>query len=181
MTPRFQHRIGHKWTGTRLHAAAIVGTPALVSLLLKHGADPNADTGFEHHSYNPGFGPSALDSALDTHQFLWKARRIGKGDFERTGLVDEHGAEVEGKARHLDLSQVCRSEGFSTLWEKLREGIGKGEGEWIMCNDLTLSILGDDSDVGDSNEKGGSSYHDHSRDGDTELGADLTPILVPRK
>ncbi len=113
--------------------------------------------------------------------FFGKRENLGEATLRVVELVDEHGAEVEGKARHLDLSQVCRFEGFSALWEKPREGIGKGEGGWIMCNDLTLSILGDDSDVGDSNEKDGSSYHDHSRDGDTELGADLTPTLVPRK
>ena len=32
-----------KWAGTALHVAAMVGAPALVSLLLKHGKDPNAD------------------------------------------------------------------------------------------------------------------------------------------
>ncbi len=60
------------------------------------------------------------------------------------------------------------SKAFPALWDKLREGIGKAEGGWIMCNDPTLSILGDDSDVGDPNEKDGSSYHDDSRDGNTK-------------
>ncbi len=76
----------NKWAGTALHVAAMVGAPALVSLLLKHGADPNADTGVEHHSFYRGHGPSALDIALDTGTVLWRARKFGRGDVERSGI-----------------------------------------------------------------------------------------------
>ena len=128
-----------KWAGTALHVAAMVGAPALVSLLLKHGADPNADTGVRHHGYFGGHGPSALDIALDTGQFYGERENLGEAMLSVAELVIEHGAEVEGKATHLDPSEVCRFEGFSALWEKLRQGVGKGEGEWIMCNDPMLS------------------------------------------
>ncbi len=158
----------NKWAGTALHVAAMVGAPALVSLLLKHGADPNADTGVEHHSFYRGHGPSALDIALDTGTFYGERENLGEAMLSVAELVVEHGAEVDGKATHLDSSQVCRFQGFSALWDKLREGIGKAEGGWIMCNDPTLSILGDDSNVGDPNKKDGSSYHDDSRDGNTK-------------
>ena len=117
----------------------MVGAPALVSLLLKHGADPNADTGVEHDGYSRGHGPSALDIALDTGQFYGERENFGEAMLSVAELVVEHGAEVEGKATHLHPSEVCRFEGFSALWEKLREGVGKGEGKWIMCNDPMLS------------------------------------------
>ena len=128
---------GDKWAGTALHVAAMVGAPALVSVLLKHGADPNADTGVEQSSYTRGHGPSALDIALDTGTFYGKRENLGEAMLKVAELVVEHGAEVEGKATHLRPSQICRFEGFSALWEKLRKGIGKGEGEWIICNDPT--------------------------------------------
>ena len=130
--------VGSKWAGTALHVAAMVGAPALVSLLLKHGADPNADTGVEHDGYSRGHGPSALDIALDTGQFYGERENLGEAMLSVAELVVEHGAEVEGKATHLHPSEVCRFEGFSALWEKLREGVGKGEGKWIMCNDPML-------------------------------------------
>ena len=118
-----------KWTGTALHLAAMVGAPALVSLLLKHGADPNADTGVRNHCYYGGHGPSALDIALDTGKFYGERENLGEAMLSVAKLLVEHGAEFEGRATHLHLSQVCRFEGFSALWEKLRGGIGKGHGE----------------------------------------------------
>ena len=164
-----------KWAGTSLHVAAMVGASALMPLLLKHGADPNADTGVEHHSYDRGHGPSALDIALDTGVFYGERETLGKAMLSVAELVVEHGAKVEGKATHLNATQVCRFEGFSALWEKLRNGIGKTEGKWIMCNDPTLSTFGDDLDVGGTNETDGSSKHHDSHDGNTEQEADLAP------
>ena len=142
--------VASKWAGTALHVAAMVGAPAVVSLLLKHGADPNADTGVEYQSYKHGYGPSALDIALDTGQFYGARENLGEAMLRVAELVVEHGAEVEGKVTHLYPSQICRFEGFSALWEKLRQGIAKGKGKWVRCNDLTLSILGDVSDVEDT-------------------------------
>lgn len=141
---------GDEWAGTALHVAAIVGAPALVSLLLEHGADPNADTGVEHKSDNRGDGPSALDIALYTGEFYGERENLGEKMLSIAKMLVEQGAEVDGKVAHLHLNQLCRFEGFESLWERLKEGIGKGEGEWFMCNDPTLSTLGDDSDVGRS-------------------------------
>ena len=121
--------VPEKWAGTALHVAAMVGAPALVSVLLKHGADPNADTG------NRWYGPSALDIALDTDTFYGEREILGEPLLSVAQLLVEHGAEVKGKATHLRLSEVCKFEGFSALWEKLREGIGEGEGESITCSD----------------------------------------------
>ena len=121
--------VGSKWAGTALHVAAMVGAPALVSRLLKHGADPNADTGVEHDGYSRGHGPSALDIALDTGQFYGECENLGEAMLSVAELVVEHGAEVEGKATHLHPSEGCRFIGFSALWEKLRKGVGKGEGK----------------------------------------------------
>ena len=140
----------HEWAGTALHVAAIVGAPALVSLLLKHGADPNADSGVEHTSYKRGAGPSALDIALYTGKFYGERENLGETMLSIAKMLVEQGAEVDGKAAHLNLNQLCRFEGFESLWESLKEGIGKGEGEWFMCDDPKLSTLGDDSDVGRS-------------------------------
>lgn len=138
--PRVNRPIGlyktHKWAGTALHLAAMVGAPALVSLLLKHGANPNADTGVERKR---GHDPSALDIALDKGHFYGKRENLGEAMLSVAKLLVEHGAAVEDKATHLRLSDVCRFEGFPALWEKLREGIGKGQGEWIMCSDPMLS------------------------------------------
>ena len=143
---------GEEWTGTALHVAAMVGAPALVSLLLKHGADPNAGTGVEHRSYYfRGHGPSALDIALDTGKFYGERENLGEAMLNVADMLVEHGAEVEDKATHLDhVSQVCRFEGFPELWEKLRKGIERGKGGWIMCNDPALSHLGDYSHVEDT-------------------------------
>ena len=126
--------------GTALHLAAMIGAPALVSLLLMHGADPNADTEVRHPIFS-GYGPSALDIALDTGKFYGERGNLGEAMLSVAELVVEHGAEVKGKATHLQLSEVCRFEGFSALWEKLRGGIGEGEGESIMCNDPMLSTI----------------------------------------
>ena len=145
--------VAQEWAGTALHVAAMVGAPALVSLLLKHGADPNADTGVEHHGYfTHGHGPSPLDIALDTGKFYGERETLGEAMLSVADMLVEHGAEVEDKATHLNVSQVCRFEGFSALWEKLRNGIERGKGDWIMCNDPTLSHLGDYSHVGDTHE-----------------------------
>ena len=130
---------GDEWAGTALHVAAIVGAPALVSLLLKHGADPNADTGIEHTSYNSGAGPSALNIALYTGTFYGERENLGEAMLSIAKMLVEHGAEVDGKAAHLKLNQLCRFEGFESLWETLKKGIGKGEGEWFMCDDPTFS------------------------------------------
>ena len=167
--------LAQEWAGTALHVAAMVGAPALVSLLLKHGADPNADTGVEHHGYfTHGHGPSALDIALDTGKLYGERENLGEAMLSVADMLVEHGAEVEDKATHLNVSQVCRFEGFSALWEKLRKGIEKGKGGWIMCNDPTLSHLGDYPHVGDTHETADSSEHDDSCDSDTdtEQGAD---------
>ena len=167
--------VAQEWAGTALHVAAMVGAPALVSLLLKHGADPNADTGVEHHGYyTGGHGPRALDIALGTGIFYGERENLGEAMLSIADMLVEHGAEVEDKATHLNVSQVCRFEGFSALWEKLRKGIERGEGGWIMCNDPTLSHLGDYSHVGDTHETADSSEHDDSCDSDTdtEQGAD---------
>ena len=147
-----------EWTGTALHVAAMVGAPALVSQLLKHGADPNADTGVGHHGYfRRGHGPRVLDIALDTGKFYAERENLGEAMLSVADMLVEHGAEVEDKATHLNVSQVCRFEGFPALWEKLRKGIERGKGGWIMSNDPTLSHLGDYSHVGDTHETADSS------------------------
>ena len=79
----------------------MVGAPALVSLLLKHGADPNAYTGVEHDGYNRGHGPSALDIALDMGPRYGEHEHLGKVRLSVAKLVVEHGADVEGKPTHL--------------------------------------------------------------------------------
>ena len=129
----------HKWAGTALHIAAMVASPTLVSLLLKHGADPNADTGVRYHGYyEGGHGPGALDIALDTGKFYgnrWWREPLGATMLSVAGLLVKHGADVKGEAAHLHLNEICKFKDFPALWEKLREGIGEGEGGCIMCND----------------------------------------------
>ena len=95
-----------EWAGTALHVAASVGAPALVSPLLKHGADLNADT---------GDGSCALDIALNTGHIFKESEYLGEAMLSVAELLVEQGAVVEGKATHLHASDVCRFEAFSAL------------------------------------------------------------------
>ena len=145
------------WTGTALHLAAMIGDPAIASLLLAHGADVKAGTGaitsyLPGHgpaitSYLPGHGPTALHIALDTGRFYGTRQNLGRDMLAVAEILVEEGAEVENAAEHLCLRDVCSFDGFEGLWEKLRAGIGMGRGQHFMSDDPGLvSRFGGDED-----------------------------------
>ena len=128
---------GNPWAGTPLHLAAMIGNPAIASLLLEHGADVNADTG-ARESYNRGHGPTALHIALDTGTFYGKRQNLGRNMLAVAEILVEKGAAVGNAAEHLGLRDVCMFDEFEGLWEKLRAGIGMGKGIHFKSDDPAI-------------------------------------------
>ncbi|KAJ7673512.1 hypothetical protein B0H17DRAFT_1082826 [Mycena rosella] len=118
---------GDVWTGQALHLAAMTGDARIVAELLARGADVRASTGC--HGYWTGHGPTALHIVLDTATFYGRrGTPLCRERLEIATMLVERGADVQGVANHLRLSDVLRFEGFEDLWNKLRVGVSdKGQ------------------------------------------------------
>ena len=114
----------------------MIGDPAITSLLLEHGADVHAQTGAK--GLHGGHGPTALNIALDTGVFYGDRENLGRSMLAVAEILVERGAEVKGAAAHLEIGHVCKFGGFEDLWERLRKGLGDGEGKKFMCEDRGL-------------------------------------------
>ncbi|KAK7420387.1 hypothetical protein QQX98_002810 [Neonectria punicea] len=112
------------WQGNSLHLASMRGFPAIVELLISHGADAKAKVQGRHDV--PGEGPTALHLALDTGKFYgWRADPLGKEKLRIAEMLVENGADVATAADHISLRDIPKFEHHQELWEKLREGISE--------------------------------------------------------
>ncbi|KAJ6162747.1 hypothetical protein N7497_002726 [Penicillium chrysogenum] len=105
------------------------GKVDMVELLLKHGADVNANAGCFKGSDGRIRGPTALHMALDPR--AWYPRDREDKDDEH--LTDDHedylkiarilvekGVSVEGVLDQLQVHHIPSFEGFEDVWDKIR-------------------------------------------------------------